>query len=83
MGARCPANSRAPLTTDGPPTPTPTPTQKCEKPGDLLCCDTCNLAFHMRCLGLREHEVPDDFRCVCAYVSVCAMMIDAHLIVAC
>lgn len=38
--------------------------QKCDKPGDLLCCDTCNLAFHMRCLGLREHEVPDDFRCV-------------------
>ena len=41
---------------------THTHTQSCERPGDLLCCDTCNLAFHMRCIGIDEDAVPDDFR---------------------
>ncbi|TFJ82052.1 hypothetical protein NSK_006718 [Nannochloropsis salina CCMP1776] len=35
----------------------------CERPGDLLCCDTCNLAFHMKCLGFRDEDVPEDFSC--------------------
>lgn len=43
--------------------------QICERPGDLLCCDTCNLAFHMACLGRIDDEVPDDFRWVACNVS--------------
>ncbi len=36
----------------------------CERPGDLLCCDTCNLAFHMKCVGLEDDDdVPLDFNC--------------------
>lgn len=30
----------------------------CEKGGDLLCCDTCSLVFHLKCLRPRLNEVP-------------------------
>ena len=26
----------------------------CEKGGNLLCCDTCNLSYHLKCVKLRS-----------------------------
>jgi len=30
----------------------------CEKGGDLLCCDTCSLVFHLKCVRPKISEVP-------------------------
>ena len=30
----------------------------CEKGGDLLCCDTCTLVFHLRCIRPKLQTVP-------------------------
>jgi len=35
--------------------------QICEDGGDLLCCDTCNLAYHLECIKMEEP--PDFFSC--------------------
>ena len=33
--------------------------ESCGTPGDLLCCDTCNLVFHLHCYRPVLIEVPD------------------------
>jgi len=36
----------------------------CSAPGDVLCCATCNLVFHMRCVLPKLYKEPsDDWRC--------------------
>ena len=36
----------------------------CGAPGELLCCASCNLVFHMNCVFPKLHEEPsDDWRC--------------------
>lgn len=30
----------------------------CEKPGDLLCCDSCSLVFHLSCLRPKITHIP-------------------------
>lgn len=36
----------------------------CSHGGDLLCCDTCSLVFHTKCLRPELKEVPEgDFYC--------------------
>jgi hypothetical protein len=30
----------------------------CEKGGDLLCCDTCTLVFHLKCIRPKLSTVP-------------------------
>ncbi|CAM9452162.1 unnamed protein product [Ectocarpus sp. 8 AP-2014] len=38
--------------------------EACEEGGELLLCDTCSLAFHLRCLNPRLEEPPDnDWSC--------------------
>lgn len=32
---------------------------KCSGVGSLLCCDLCPNAFHLSCIGMMEHEVPE------------------------
>lgn len=32
----------------------------CELGGDLICCDTCHLAFHLKCLSPPLETVPDE-----------------------
>lgn len=36
--------------------------QVCENPGELVCCDSCNLAYHWACLK-RPGEIPREFVC--------------------
>jgi hypothetical protein len=31
----------------------------CKDGGDLLCCDNCPRSFHMKCLMVKESEIPD------------------------
>lgn len=31
---------------------------KCDRPGEVLCCDFCPLVYHMSCIGLTESELP-------------------------
>jgi hypothetical protein len=33
--------------------------EMCNKGGDLLCCDTCPLVYHMDCLGVQEFDLPE------------------------
>jgi len=36
----------------------------CNQPGELLCCATCNLVFHVQCARPKLHkEPPDDWKC--------------------
>lgn len=32
---------------------------KCNGVGSLLCCDLCPNAFHLSCISMMEHEVPE------------------------
>ncbi|KAJ1428067.1 the 2nd Phd domain from Mi2b with C terminal loop replaced By corresponding loop from Wstf, partial [Ochromonadaceae sp. CCMP2298] len=38
----------------------------CDKGGDLLCCDTCSLVFHVRCIRPKLGAVPKG-KWSCAY----------------
>ena len=51
--------------------------EACDKGGELVCCDTCNLVFHLHCLkpalaAVPEGAFPASCVCVCVFcLSVC------------
>jgi len=46
----------------------------CKDGGELLCCDTCPLAFHLKCLFPPMKSIPDgDWSCPRCTVSGCVL----------
>eukprot|EP00941_MAST-03F_sp_MAST-3F-sp1_P004099 g4099.t1 len=37
--------------------------ERCKNGGDLICCDTCNAAIHMKCIQPEVTEIPDKWSC--------------------
>lgn len=47
----------------------------CEKGGDLLCCDTCTLVFHLKCVRPRMNSIPKgEWSCSYCVLDVCSFV---------
>lgn len=54
----------------------------CERGGDLICCDTCSLVFHLKCLRPKLSAVPQgDWSCAYCILDVSSSVTECSAII--